>query len=253
MSKIEAGRTTLNLTTFDLPALLNDLEMMFRVRTEGKKLSFVVELIGDVPRYIMTDINKLRQVFINVLGNAVKFTERGGIGLRVRADRRGTTATSPPRRSRGHRPGHLGGRANEAVPAFRANQDGTKGGDRHGARPGDQPGVCSTDGRRHHGEQPGRQRQHLRDPPPLERERVQAVQLIDKPRPVLSLKPGQEKCRVLIADDVEDNRELLVQILGPVGFEVRLACDGEQAVKEFERLAAPSHPHGFPHAGDGRP
>ncbi len=88
MSKIEAGRTTLNLTTFDLPDLLNDLEMMFRVRTEGKKLSFVVELIGDVPRYIMTDINKLRQVFINVLGNAVKFTERGGIGLRVHADRR---------------------------------------------------------------------------------------------------------------------------------------------------------------------
>ena len=38
MSKIEAGRTTLNLTTFDLPALLNDLEMMFRVRTDGKRL-----------------------------------------------------------------------------------------------------------------------------------------------------------------------------------------------------------------------
>ena len=89
MSKIEAGRTTLNPTTFDLAGLLKDLEMMFRVRTDGKKLSFVVELIGAVPQYIVTDINKLRQVFINVLGNAVKFTERGGIGLRVRADRAG--------------------------------------------------------------------------------------------------------------------------------------------------------------------
>src|SRR6202023_3533447 len=77
MSKIEAGRTTLNPTTFDLPELLNDLEMMFRVRTDEKKLSFVVKLIGAVPRYIVTDINKLRQVFINVLGNAVKFTEQG--------------------------------------------------------------------------------------------------------------------------------------------------------------------------------
>src|SRR5205823_1212404 len=92
MSKIEAGRTTLNPTTFDLPGLLKDLEMMFRVRTDAKKLSFFVELIGDVPQYIVADINKLRQVFINVLGNAVKFTERGGIGLRVRADREGTTA-----------------------------------------------------------------------------------------------------------------------------------------------------------------
>src|SRR5436305_869165 len=87
MSKIEAGRTTLNPSTFDLPALLKDLEMMFRVRTNEKKLSFSVELLGDVPRYIETDINKLRQVFINVLGNAVKFTEQGGVGVRVRADR----------------------------------------------------------------------------------------------------------------------------------------------------------------------
>ena len=86
MSKIEAGRTTLNLSTFDLPDLLKDLEMMFRVRTNEKKLSFSVEMIGDVPQYIVADINKLRQVFINVLGNAVKFTEQGGVGLRVRAD-----------------------------------------------------------------------------------------------------------------------------------------------------------------------
>src|SRR5437016_1419091 len=87
MSKIEAGRTTLNPSTFDLPALLKDLEMMFRVRTNEKRLIFTVETIGDVPQYIVTDINKLRQVFINVLGNAVKFTEQGGVGLRAHADR----------------------------------------------------------------------------------------------------------------------------------------------------------------------
>src|ERR1700688_3148085 len=92
MSKIEAGRTTLNPSTFDLPDLLKDLEMMFRVRTDEKKLSFSVEMLGDVPRYIVTDINKLRQGFINVLGNAVKFTEQGGVGMRARADRDCTTS-----------------------------------------------------------------------------------------------------------------------------------------------------------------
>src|SRR2546421_6476951 len=91
MSKIEAGRTTLTLATFDLLVLLKDLEMMFRVRTDEKKISFTVEMIGDVPQYIVTDINKLRQVFINVLGNAVKFTDQGGIALRVRVDRKGAT------------------------------------------------------------------------------------------------------------------------------------------------------------------
>ena len=100
MSKIEAGRTTLNPSTFDLPVLLKDLEMMFRVRTDEKKLSFSVEMIGDVPQYIVTDINKLRQVFINVLGNAVKFTEQGGIGLRVRADRQGATGLFSGSKSR---------------------------------------------------------------------------------------------------------------------------------------------------------
>src|SRR6202044_2825053 len=87
---IEAGRTTLNPSTFDLPVLLKDLEMMFRVRTDKKKISFSGEMIGDVPQYIVTDINKLRQVFINVLGNAVKFTEQGGIVVRVSVDREDT-------------------------------------------------------------------------------------------------------------------------------------------------------------------
>src|SRR5437868_6476652 len=61
MSKIEAGRTTLNPSTFDLPALLKDLEMMFRVRTDEKKLAFSVEVIGDnVPQYTVAEIHRTR-------------------------------------------------------------------------------------------------------------------------------------------------------------------------------------------------
>src|SRR4029077_6103964 len=70
---------------------------------------------------------------------------------------------------------------------------------------------------------------------PLKEGEAQAVESKEKPRHVLRLQPGQAKCRVLIADDIEDNRELLVQILGPVGFEIRLATDGAQAVREFEQ------------------
>ena len=61
-----------------------------------------------------------------------------------------------------------------------------------------------------------------------------AVQSRDLPRQVLRLRPGQAACRVLIADDIEDNRQLLAQLLTPVGFEVRVANNGAEAVREFE-------------------
>src|SRR5205807_9963851 len=69
---------------------------------------------------------------------------------------------------------------------------------------------------------------------PLKVGEAQAVQTKDKARHVLKLRPGQAQRRVLIADDIEDNRELLVQILRPIGFEIRLATDGKEAVKAFE-------------------
>ena len=63
---------------------------------------------------------------------------------------------------------------------------------------------------------------------------AQAVDRKDKPRHVLSLQPGQATCRVLIADDIEDNRQLLAQLLAAVGFEIRLAINGAEAIREFE-------------------
>src|SRR6185436_15454903 len=69
---------------------------------------------------------------------------------------------------------------------------------------------------------------------PLQEGEARAVQAKDKPRHVLGLRPGQATCRVLIADDIEDNRQLLAQLLAPVGFEVRLATNGAEAVQGFE-------------------
>ena len=69
---------------------------------------------------------------------------------------------------------------------------------------------------------------------PLEEGEAQAVQAKEKQRHVLRLQPGQPACRVLIVDDIEDNRQLLAQLLAPVGFEVRLAVNGAEAVKQFE-------------------
>ncbi|MCP4579124.1 MAG: response regulator, partial [Deltaproteobacteria bacterium] len=83
-SKIEAGRIVPNQETFDLHRLLLGLEEMFGLRARQKGLSLVFDQGADVPQYIRADQNKLRQILINLLGNAVKFTETGGITLSVK-------------------------------------------------------------------------------------------------------------------------------------------------------------------------
>lgn len=84
MSKIEAGRTTFNQTNFDLYRLLDNLESMLGLKAAIKHLQLIFERSPDLPQFIQTDEGKLRQVLINLLGNAIKFTTTGGVTLRVR-------------------------------------------------------------------------------------------------------------------------------------------------------------------------
>ncbi|MFN6479402.1 PAS domain S-box protein [Nostoc sp. DedQUE07] len=83
MSKIEAGRITLNLNSFDLIRLLENLEEMLRFRATSKGLELVFEYTSHLPQYIQVDESKLRQVLLNLLGNAIKFTDTGRVTLRV--------------------------------------------------------------------------------------------------------------------------------------------------------------------------
>ncbi|MEI7673999.1 MAG: ATP-binding protein, partial [Deltaproteobacteria bacterium] len=86
ISKIEAGRTTLNDAAFCLHDLLDDLSMMFRPRINARGLQFLMERDSSVPPYVIADEGKLRQVLVNLIGNAEKFTETGGVAVRVRAE-----------------------------------------------------------------------------------------------------------------------------------------------------------------------
>ena len=86
MSKIEARRTVLAEKTFDFYGLLDSIQEMLQLRASGKALEFKVELVGNIPKYIHTDEGKLRQILINLLGNAIKFTQQGCVILRVRLE-----------------------------------------------------------------------------------------------------------------------------------------------------------------------
>ncbi len=81
MSKIEAGKIPILPVHFDLYEILDGLETMFRVRTDAKALDLSFETDESVPRYLLADDNKIRQILINLIGNAVKFTDEGGIAV----------------------------------------------------------------------------------------------------------------------------------------------------------------------------
>jgi signal transduction histidine kinase len=83
MSKIEAGQIVLNEHPFDLYRLLHNLEQMLKLKAIAKDLQLTIDRVGNVPQYIQSDEGKLRQVLINLLGNAIKFTREGSVTLRV--------------------------------------------------------------------------------------------------------------------------------------------------------------------------
>ncbi|MEG4575470.1 GAF domain-containing protein [Microcoleus sp. N3A4] len=84
MSKIEAGRTQLNESSFNLMRLLETLKEMFRLKAKSKGLQLNFEVVDGVPPFLNGDEGKLRQILINLVGNAIKFTETGSVTLQVK-------------------------------------------------------------------------------------------------------------------------------------------------------------------------
>ena len=88
MSKIEAGRAELKLTEFNLFQTIEGLAAMFRLGAQAKSLEFEVVVDGEPAAFVGADEGKIRQVLINLLGNAIKFTARGKVKLHVTLERR---------------------------------------------------------------------------------------------------------------------------------------------------------------------
>lgn len=83
VSRIEQGRTQVSHATFDLASVLDSVEAMVRIRATNKGLAFLVERSSDLPDFVMGDAHHLRQVLINLLYNAVRYTEQGQVRFAV--------------------------------------------------------------------------------------------------------------------------------------------------------------------------
>jgi signal transduction histidine kinase/DNA-binding NarL/FixJ family response regulator len=233
MSKIEAGRVELRENAFDLHGSLADLERMFRLRAEERRLSFAVERAGDVPRFVHGDEAKFRQVFINLIGNAVKFTERGGVLARVMVSEMSIDNV----RLRAEIIDTGPGIAPEELPRLFQQFEQTTSGQRTGGGTGLGLAISREFIRLMGGEiqvasELGRGttfrfdfRLGIKD--------AGAVRPRLDERRVVRIRGALEPIRVLIADDKTENSELLEQTLRPVGFETRVVGDGEAAVAAF--------------------
>ncbi|MGB7439886.1 MAG: AAA family ATPase, partial [Coleofasciculaceae cyanobacterium] len=275
LSKIEAGRTNLHLTKFNLYHLLDDLKNMFQIQAEGKGLQLIFECSAHVPQYIQTDEVKLRQVLINFLSNALKFTEKGFVSLRVCCEEMGRweDGVAGEQGSRGRRGDGETGRRGEmratidnsqfsilnspsSPPHQRLTFEVEDTGAGIAAEEIDklfqafvqtQTGRESTEGtglglaisyqfvQLMGGEitvnsQVGQGSQFKFD---LQVSTVDARDVANKQlsRRVIALEPNQPSYRILVVDDKWDNRQLLIKIVKPLGFELCEACNGQKAVE----------------------
>jgi signal transduction histidine kinase/DNA-binding LacI/PurR family transcriptional regulator/CheY-like chemotaxis protein len=97
LAKIEAAKLELAPTPLHLPNFLHGIVGIIRARAEAKQLTVAFEMPPSLPEWVQADETRLRQVLLNLLGNAVKFTDRGQVTLRVRlADQRPTTNDQRP-------------------------------------------------------------------------------------------------------------------------------------------------------------
>ena len=242
-SKIEAGQILLHQENFDLHRFLSGLKEMFHLRVEQKGLYLDFQQEENVPRYIRADQGKLRQILINLLGNAVKFTKTGGITLCVkcRGTRKSEQSNICPLYFEVMDTG-LGIAHDEQARVFDSffqagHQQLTHQGTGLGL-PISQKFVRMMGGNLELKSDIGKGANFSFEIP-VEYVSGDDIVLSQQIRKVIGLMPEQPAFRLLVVEDNENNRNLLVRLLRAVGFEVREAVNGKEAIELWKEW----HPH----------
>ncbi|MCP4494217.1 MAG: response regulator [Gammaproteobacteria bacterium] len=234
MSKIEAGFMEHECQAVELGYLLKDIDAMIRLRAEAKNLTFRLHKAANLPSWIMIDSGKLRQILINILGNAVKFTKSGGITLRVNCDEPGRWLSFEVRDSgMGISEDQLPNIFDPFMQTERSQQAQQKGtglglaiSNKFVDLMGGKLRVESTK---------GSGSTFLFELPFDDVGTDTVLPGVVDTRTVIGIEEGQTIPCVLVADDRIDNRELLSSMLEMVGFAVKKVKDGEEAVAAFAK------------------
>jgi len=240
MSKIEAGRLELSPADFCLHDLLDDLEMMFRSRAQAKHLQLLMEREDGVPRFLNADEGKLRQVLINLMGNAVKFTKTGGVAVRIRGETATGNSVGDTNAARlvveveDSGPGIAEDELDRIFEPFRQSSAGREVGGTGLGLTVSRRLVELMGGRLTVKSQVGKGSCFRFDALVKLAEGAVQEQAPTTMRQVVGLEPGTGPFRILVADDQKDNRDMLTALLEPLGFEIREAVNGQEALDIFD-------------------
>ncbi|USR92689.1 ATP-binding protein [Phormidium yuhuli AB48] len=240
MSKIEAARVTLTCQDADFYQLLEDIYRLLKLKAERQNLELFFDIANDVPRYLKIDDRKLKQVLLNILGNALKFTEQGQVCLTVTAKPLELITRKRPELTRSHlsfavEDTGAGIEAEELELLFQPFTQTNSGLQSRGGTGlglsisqqfvrlmGGEIAVNSTVG----------VGSRFSFEIPVELGSANAIQQQSQlPGRVKCLAPGQRDYRILIAEDEPTNQLLLMEFLKSIGFKVRAANNGREAVE----------------------
>ncbi|GAB4475478.1 MAG: hypothetical protein OHK0037_36740 [Elainellaceae cyanobacterium] len=245
VSKIEAGRIKLNTNSFDLYQLLDGLMQLLRFKASEKSIALILDRAPNLPQYVVTDEGKLRQILLNLLGNAIKFTEAGSVTLRARAAEAPAHSTDDYSRSDCSQTQRLqfevidtgcGIAAAEIEDLFNAFVQA-----KHSQQASEGTGLGLTISRHFVNLMGGdiRVQSALGQGSTFAFEiqvEVQAEAVVLPPveiRRVLTLAHNQPPCRILIVEDQWQNRQFLMELLSSIGFELEEAVNGCEAIARW--------------------
>jgi signal transduction histidine kinase/DNA-binding response OmpR family regulator len=237
MAKIEAGQVQLENLPFDLGAMVRDVTDMMRVRAEEKGLQLQIDQSSQFPRYIVGDESRLRQILINLMGNAIKFTQQGAVTLRLGTSKNEATRLQIANLQIEVADTGIGITPEDQQLIFKpfvqlGSQSGSKGAGL---------GLTIThqlvqmmDGDISLESAPGKGTVFKVDLPLVKAKESDIVNIQPAEMSnVTGLAPEQPEYRILIVEDQYENQLLLAKLMESVGFKVKIAENGEQGVEMF--------------------
>lgn len=234
LAKIESGKMVLYPVDFDLYDLLDLIEDMLTMRAEAKGLQFIIERSNDLPQYINTDDQKLRQVLINLIGNAIKFTQKGTVTLRVKSQSKNQIQTilfEIEDTGAGIAPEEM----ESLFEAFVQTETGKKSQEGTGlGLPISKKFVELMGGRIAVSSQLGKGSIFTFD---IQAQASAASNIAParKTQRIIGIEPDREEYRILVVDDRLENRLLLLKLLQPIGFAVKEASNGREAIDIWQQ------------------